>query len=279
MTKIIRPDFLSRRKPFGKTRDVERLVGKVERAALQIVRTKEPTKSQLGGDPCLPNNVAWPYRGDTRLRFLARISLTDLQAADGTPWLPRSGALLFFYDDDTQPWGFDPADRGGWAVLHVPDTAQVPSSSESETPNLLPSSPVTFRRIHTLPDFEREEVQALELTDSEFSEYFEIATRRYGGLPKHQLLGLPAPMQGNNMERECQLASNGVYCGNSQEAETERAKALEGGARDWRLLLQLDSDEELGVAWGDAGRLYFWIEDSAARKGDFSNVWLVLQCG
>jgi uncharacterized protein YwqG len=40
----------------------------------------------------------------------------------------------------------------------------------------------------------------------------------------------------------------------------------------------MDSDDDLGVMWGDLGTLYFWVQESAARKGDFSNVWLVLQC-
>ena len=53
---------------------------------------------------------------------------------------------------------------------------------------------------------------------------------------------------------------------------------MEAGARNWRLLFQMDSDEDLGVMWGDVGMLYFWVAEAAARKADFSNVWLVLQC-
>lgn len=30
--------------------------------------------------------------------------------------------------------------------------------------------------------------------------------------------------------------------------------------------------------WGDVGMIYFWIQDEAARRGDFSNAWLILQC-
>lgn len=42
--------------------------------------------------------------------------------------------------------------------------------------------------------------------------------------------------------------------------------------------MQVDSDDDLGVMWGDAGMLYFWVEESAARAGDFSNAWVILQC-
>ena len=58
-----------------------------------------------------------------------------------------------------------------------------------------------------------------------------------------------------------------------------RAKTLEAGAKDWRLLLQMDSDDDLDVMWGDAGILYFWIQADEARRGDFSNAWMILQCG
>ena len=43
--------------------------------------------------------------------------------------------------------------------------------------------------------------------------------------------------------------------------------------------LQIDTDDELNVMWGDAGMIYFWVEEDKARKGDFSNTWLVRQCG
>ena len=34
---------------------------------------------------------------------------------------------------------------------------------------------------------------------------------------------------------------------------------LKPNAKDWRLLLQIDSNEENNYMWGDSGRLYFWI--------------------
>ena len=57
-----------------------------------------------------------------------------------------------------------------------------------------------------------------------------------------------------------------------------RAKALEAGAARWRLLLQLDTDDDAAMMWGDLGRLYFWITDDALRRRAFDEVWMVLQC-
>ena len=82
------------------------------------------------------------------------------------------------------------------------------------------------------------------------------------------------------MELECQLASNGVYCGNSEGYQSRQAKVLEQGAADWRLLLQIDTDEEgPGWMWGDVGRLYFWLTRQDLTSLRFDNVWLIFQCG
>ena len=53
---------------------------------------------------------------------------------------------------------------------------------------------------------------------------------------------------------------------------------MQSGARDLRLLLQVDSMDAPRMMWGDVGMLYFLIrgEDLAARN--FDAVWLTLQC-
>ncbi|MBI2809943.1 MAG: DUF1963 domain-containing protein [Candidatus Melainabacteria bacterium] len=64
----------------------------------------------------------------------------------------------------------------------------------------------------------------------------------------------------------------------SIRGDADKAKKLSADSRRWRLLLQLDSDDELNFMWGDCGTLYFCIDEHALKKLDFSNVWLELQC-
>ncbi len=93
----------------------------------------------------------------------------------------------------------------------------------------------------------------------------------------HQLLGHPAPIQ-NEMRLECQLVSHGLYCGDARGGRDPRAKELAPGAADWRLLLQVDTDDDAGMMWGDCGRLYFWIREDDLRDCAFENAWMILQC-
>ena len=63
-----------------------------------------------------------------------------------------------------------------------------------------------------------------------------------------------------------------------RELQHATSEGVEEGAPEWRLLLQLDSDEAVDVMWGDVGTLYFWIRESDARAARFDRTWLILQC-
>lgn len=81
------------------------------------------------------------------------------------------------------------------------------------------------------------------------------------------------------MELECQLASNGVYYRGLGAFGIDQVKNLESGAADWRLLLQIDTDEDgPGWMWGDVGRIYFWVKEQDLRSLRFDDAWLVFQC-
>jgi uncharacterized protein YwqG len=121
-------------------------------------------------------------------------------------------------------------------------------------------------------------VQQLGLSDGERLAYGQALTDDQPDQVIHRLLGHPDPVQGD-MQLECQLASSGIYCGDARSQHDPRAAALGAGAAEWRLLLQIDSDQDAGMLWGDVGRIYYWIraQDLAARRLD--QAWLILQCG
>lgn len=265
-------------------RDLAAATASLSRPAVQLTTSDEPSRSYFGGDPALPREMAWPERDGRRLGFLARVSLTDLQRTQRLEWLPSAGALLFFYDVERQPWGFDPADAGAWVVRLVPDLAEPrpprAALADEERTATHPVRPrnVVGRAVLSLPSTDRAAVEALGLNDTETDAYLELRDARFGGRPQHLIGGFPSPVQGDEMELECQLASHGIDVGGPSGYADPRAAALQPGASEWRLLFQFDSDDELDVMWGDCGRLYVYVREADARAGDVSRIWMVLQC-
>ena len=243
--------------------------------------------SKFGGSPDMPLSMPWPAWRDRPLGFVAQVNLTEIAPyAPATGILPTSGELYFFYDLWEQPWGFDPKDRGGAKVIYVDGAAAQfqRRSAPPSTYNTVDPAPITASAITYSLDLSPRSAQSEQLDllvpDRDMRErysewWFDPSTEC---LPVHQLLGLPALVQGD-MEIECQFASNGVYVGDTKALHDRRHEHMKASAVDWELLLQVDSDDTLGTMWGDSGRIYFWIrrQDLAARN--FEQTWLILQCG
>lgn len=243
-----------------------------------------PSTTQLGGTPRVPKDFLWPeYKGKPQA-FIAQIdlgALAELLGAERPAWFPERGSLAFFYDSEQRTWGFDPKNRGSWHVAWFEDAAAL---APRECPASIPEHarhsfrPYTLVRAVSHPDEQRLTTNLTSLTDEEGEALHEFAQGGQQEGAMHQVLGFPAPVQSDGMELECQLASNGVYVGDAKGYEDPRVPVLTPGAADWRLLLQVDSDEGAGMMWGDCGMLYFWIREADAKARHFDNVWMILQC-
>lgn len=249
--------------------------------------------SRIGGVPDVPTGFEWPRWAPKRQRpgmfakpsdpnspqpmaFIAQVNLGELPRIDES--MPDSGWLYFFYDRYHEPSGFDPDDRGGCRVIYVncerSALSRISAPEDADPDHLAELCLVEAWPELTLPD----EVMGLEYGDRAFDAYRAVVEElNTGGDLQNRLLGHPQPIQ-SSMELQCQLASNGVYCGGTR-FESEKAKLLEAGAGDWRLLMQIDTDDNgPGWMWGDVGRVYFWIKQQDLAAQNFSGVWLILQC-
>jgi len=150
----------------------------------------------------------------------------------------------------------------------------VPADSGGE----FPCCAVKYDRERNLPDARSEHYDP-KLFDDETTLLFSFqdAIRDQGEGPRHRLGGHADCVQGP-MELDCQLVTNGHYLGNSTCFEDPRSKILAAGALDWRLSLQIDSDDNAGTMWGDYGRIYYWIREGDLRAHEFDKCWLILQC-
>ncbi|MBO0823759.1 MAG: DUF1963 domain-containing protein [Actinobacteria bacterium] len=245
----------------------------------RTVPTETMNTSRLGGMPDLPATTHWPTNDGKPLSFIAQVNLAEVAPYDLEAVLPKDGLLSFFYEAVAQPWGFDPADHGSAAVLYTPPNAGTerrshPAGLTSE--GVFPSIGLRSRAELTFAPWESFVVEALGMSRDEGFAYAD--TFGTGDQTIHRLLGHPDPVQGD-MQLECQLVTNGLYCGNLTGYRDPRAAGLRDGAAQWRLLLQVDSQDEAGMMWGDLGRLYYWMRHSDLLARDWELSWLILQCG
>jgi uncharacterized protein YwqG len=237
-------------------------------------------RSSIGGRPRLGNSLTWPSRSGRPLSFLAQIDLEEVKAAGGPDWLPGRGVLFFFYDADDGPWGFSPDDKDGWAVLFdaAPKQTATGQCPPEPPPIEFPAQLLGFQSRRSLPSPQRLDTDISTLDEAGWEALDAAFEADAEDPPWHRLGGWPRPIQNDDMELECQLASSGIDCGTPGAYGSSAADRLRPGAKEWRLLLQLDSDDDSEMMWGDSGILYFWIREVDARAGDFSRVWMILQC-
>ena len=242
--------------------------------------------SKFGGLPLLPPDANWPEWNGKPLAFLAQIDLAEINACLPS-FLPKSGCLYFFYDQQQSTWGFDPKDAGSWRVLYTTTSrehlAQRPAPAGLDKDYIYKEKLVVPHRLDILPDAGAiTEQRNFFDDDRNIDSYCEFREMVFEKLPHHQMLGHPSPIQSPDMELECQVVSNGIYVGGPEGGGKgygePRVETLKAGVSDWKLLLQLDTDDGTGWMWGDCGTLYFWIREQDAARADFSNVWMILQC-
>lgn len=251
--------------------------------------------SKIGGLPDLPDMLTWP--SETRIKakrqffffgkktsaaearplsFIAQINFAEIKQLDFDDLLPSHGIAYFFYCSDQDSWGYDPAQKDKFRVLFYDgDSSNLKRINfPSDLPDFgkykpcrVEASPAT-----SLP-------QSYELIDNIFKnekdfEFYEHFTAHDY---INKVLGHADVIQ-NEMELECELVSNGLYCGDSSGYNNPLAKTLESNAKNWRLLLQIDSNDEAEMMWGDSGRLYFWIKTEDLMERRFDRMWMILQC-
>jgi uncharacterized protein YwqG len=218
--------------------------------------------SHFGGQPDLPNSLAWPSVGKSQLDFLLQVNLAQVAPLLPASGLPKTGWIWFFYDTENCPWGIAREDRHGWQVLFwdgpAKDLARVPAPPWQAPGAEMPLRSLSMQKADWLPDQNAPAIARLKLSDTELHGYCDAlkTLRTPDSAPIHKLLGWPDTIQ-NDMEAQCgELA----------------------GPNDWRLLLQLDSEEGAQIVWGDAGRLYCWIRDKDLQAKRFDRCWVFLQC-
>ena len=238
--------------------------------------------SRLGGLPAMPAGAAWPTRNGKSLPFVAQIALEEMPSAMQREGFPKSGILSFFYDAELGPWGFEPEDAGSSAVLYAPDPRaavmplewprDMPAACKYPVCRLVPEETIT------IPPWESVVIDEMKLSPAEVDRYVEIAdkwTSIQAWANRSLLGGYPDQIQ-SDMMMQSELVSTGVT---EDLRQDPRLPFFKRRAMRWRHLFQLQSYEPLGMNWGDAGCLYYWLRESDLVEQNFGAGWMILQCG
>jgi len=152
--------------------------------------------TRVGGRPDLADDVVWPSWNGKPLVFLAQINLGDLAKFPFASVLPREGWLVFFYEAEQSTWGYDPKDKGSWAVIFMPD-AKARLERRGLPSDILQNGfynlcKVQTHEIVTAMPWESPAIDRLQLSGDERDAYFELLDEVYGeGEVCHQILGHP----------------------------------------------------------------------------------------
>ena len=257
----------------------------------------KPGATRFGGQPDVPSDFIWPtYEGespfdhvakDRPLTFLAQFNCEELAQFDTEHLLPNHGLLSFFYETDTQCWGYDPKDKGCARVYWFEDISTLSAAdfpADMEEDFKFPMVKIKLAQKNSYlswADFSEM------FQDEEDYDAFDAAWEALTGKDaeelegRSQLLGWPDVIQ-NSMFEECDMVTQGYYLGSGWDKIPKeiRQRARESARDRWMMLLQLDTVEQgdFELMFGDCGHIYFYItkEDLAERR--FDRVWLILQC-
>ena len=257
--------------------------------------------TKIGGQPDLPLDTSWPEWRGAPLHFLAQIQLADIAAYDSDGELPHEGTLSFFFDYTN--WGNRGREAEGSlaAVLYAPEGVALQRLLWPEAIDTLEQyAPLTVNSFTcelTAPEFDGPfierfgySLQWLYLPDEllpDGSYEAAVIARRIGDLMRdinkflhdtydsrglvHRLLGYGDGIQGG-VEYDWQRIAKAIAASGSATPAFSADKAT-----DWRLLLQVDSDEN-GMTWGDFGSIYYGLPRQALVARDFSQTIVELQC-
>ena len=182
--------------------------------------------ASVGSRMCPRTSFGPPYEGesydhvvkDRPLTFLAQFNCEELAQFDKEHLLPDHGLLSFFYETDTQCWGYDPKDKGCARVYWFEDLSALSAANfpvDMEEDFKFPMVKIKMDAKYSYPSWQDfHEVFPDEEDDDAFNDAWEELTGEDPEDPddRSQLLGWPDVIQ-NSMFAECDLVPRGYYLG------------------------------------------------------------------
>lgn len=201
--------------------------------------------------------------------------------------LPVKGVLYLFYDDLAERWGYDPIHRAVFKVLFVPKladtkTAQAPDFLQDVRSCSAIHLEPKLRFPYGGPDESQFEEPAVSSAEKDsFSQFADLIKGNAEGdwrfASTHKAFGRFNSIQGP-MEEECALVTPGINCGKPEGYNSPQAQQVLPEPNDGMQLLEIGTDDDAGMMWGDMGTLFLWIKKPDLADRNFETTWLILHC-
>lgn len=224
--------------------------------------------TRFGGLPDVPSGWTWPGK---ELEFLAQINLAEVAPVNRNGVLPTRGLLSFFarnlcygWDDESCLVMFFDGDISELQRAEAPEGYNFHGQPEQYSTDLMIFNEMWAKPYPAIDLIFCEEISVnppMEIVFESGKVGYEVSFDDLISLDnrvwwEHQMLG-----------------------GNDEMAYQQRKNEREGtdDAQEWTLLLAVDSNDDIGMMFNDAGTFYFMIrkDDLAARRFDRVSLDLV----
>lgn len=242
--------------------------------------------SRIGGDPDLPATVKWPVNSDDiPMTFLAQLQLIELVPHDVSALLPAKGMLYFFVGVDEPAYGIE------HKVIYLSeDNLQEAKRYHSPEVTALEDKFLGFRvsarPTMEPPNYGYVDYDIVEDDEHDYEQYeelcFELNDENSADLAV--MFGYPSTQHGDcEYEAALHLLTGHKYNYSAETALEQITDHFQGDSdrakqevEDTVLLLALDSDQDVGFCWWDAGELQFFIRKEDLLAGNFANTYCSL---
>lgn len=240
--------------------DFERMIRKGLR--LRHARDGDEIIGYFGGLPELPAGFAWPGSDRYPCEHVATIDLATLPTTDLN--LPTSGRISIFGDTRGQGGAFH------YFPTEMPTREATPPPALVAEDRIFKRVPMAYAVVPTIPSITWMHEHLLEQGDYEDQVYEQFdalgSVHFRHSWSWHQLGGCANEIQGAN--------DRVVLPG----SPAEQHFCPDGSPSGQILIAQFDTDNEIGMGWGDFGTLYCFIDPKDLAASNFADVNVYWDC-
>ncbi len=252
----------------------------------EIETYKEICLSRIGGDPDLPASVEWPVDLEgTSMTFLAQLRLSELTHHDVAALLPVKGILYFFVGVDEPAYGIE------HKVIYLSEdklqeAKRYPSPEVTAIEGEFTGYRLSGRSTMEIPNYGYVDYDIVEDDEHDYDQYEELCFELNEGDSSNLavMFGYPSTQHGDcEYEAALHLLTGKKYDYSMDSALKQITDHFKGDSdrakqevQDTLVLLALDSDQDVGFCWWDAGELQFYIRKEDLLAGNFANTYCSL---